>query len=171
MGENMQKRKWMIHRDPNNKFAGIITLGDRNVEVPQDALISITYGENLNLWRLVLNGILNQFVMSQLRKTEGLLYAELTGQLQGGVGQTMTVWNKKAMPKFRDGGIHRYVMKLFAWVTHSGRVKTYYISYPAHGNIPSAEECTAIIKKYGRFYDGSKLVRKASQPERTNTSA
>lgn len=89
-------REWVKHQDPNNKYGAKFTLGDRDVELPQTAIISVTRGENFNIFRIMINGTINNFVKKQLQKNENLLYAELSGQLQGGVGQTITVWKKEA---------------------------------------------------------------------------
>ena len=85
-------RKWVKHEDPDNKYGATFTLGDKHSDLPKDAIVSVTRGENFNIPRLMINGILNQFIMKSLVKNENLIYAELTGQLQGGVGQTLTVW-------------------------------------------------------------------------------
>jgi hypothetical protein len=77
----------------------------QNFELPPGAVISVTRGESFNIPRLIMNGILNQFIMKRMKKNEDLLYAEQTGQLQGGIGQIMTVWkDAKCMNRFRPRG-------------------------------------------------------------------
>lgn len=100
-------KKWEKQIDLNNKYGGAFILGDRNVEVPPNAVVSVTRGEHFNIPRLIINALLNQMIMKAMSKNENLLYAELKGQLDGGIGQTMTVWKAgKEMNSFRTSGIH-----------------------------------------------------------------
>jgi len=156
-------RTWIKHEDPNNKYGATFTIGDRNIELPPGAVISVTRGENFNIPRLIINGIVNQFVMKALVKNEDLLYAELTGQMQGGIGQTITVWKDgKRMNRFRTSGAHNFARKFFGWVFYSGKVQSYFFTWPHQGALLSSEEITNILKTQGRHYDGGKLVRKAN---------
>ncbi|WP_260412551.1 hypothetical protein [Alkalihalobacillus sp. TS-13] len=82
-----------------------------------------------------------------------------------GYGQTMTVWDGKSMPAFRNKRTHGFAMKFFGWVIHRRNTKTYYLSYPADGTIPSVTEVREILREYGKFYDGGKLVRKVRSPQ------
>ncbi|OCA87481.1 hypothetical protein [Pseudobacillus wudalianchiensis] len=158
------KREWVKHEDPNNKYGATFTLGNKDIEVPKGAVISVTRGENFNIPRLMINGILNQFIMKALVKNENLLYAELTGQMQGGVGQTMTVWkDPKLMNRFRTKGFHNFSRRFFSWVFYSGNVKSYFHTWKAVGKIPSSAEAKEYVVENGRFYDGGKLVRRAKQ--------
>jgi len=105
-------RTWTKHEDAHNKYGATFTLGDRNVILPPGAVISVTRGEMFNIPRLIINGILNQLIMKKLLKNEDLLYAELSGQLQGGIGQTLTVWKDgKSMNRFRTQGAHNFARK------------------------------------------------------------
>lgn len=157
------KREWIRYEDPNNKYGATFTLGDRNVELPKGAVVSVTRGENFNILRLIMNGILNQFIMKSMVKNENLIYAELTGQLQGGVGQTLTVWKEsKKMNKFRTSGFHNFSRKCFSWVFYSGSVKSYFLTWQLKETIPLSEEAAKVVKEYGRYFDGGKLMRKAN---------
>jgi len=160
----VKEKKWTTAKGPEG--LGLLKLGERPDQLPEHTFISLTRGEGLNLLQLFINQVLTLMVMNQMKKAPGLLYAELKGELKGwkGTGQTMTVWDGKSMPKFRNGRAHGFAMKFFAWVIHRKNTKTYYLTYSANGNIPSATEVTNIIKEYGKFYNGGKLVRKASPP-------
>ncbi|MEH6945000.1 hypothetical protein [Bacillus sp. JJ722] len=159
-------KTWKKYKDRENKYAATFELGDRTVILPKGAVISITRGEYFSLPRLLVNGLLNHFVMKTMINNSNLLYAELTGQLQGGVGQTMTVWkNGKSMNQFRKVGFHNFARKFFGWVFYSGRVQSYFLTWENQGYIPTSEEATFIVKKYGRHFDGGKLRRKSSTPK------
>jgi phage gp29-like protein len=87
-------------------------------------------------------------VMNQMKKTPGLLYAELIGELKKGrgTGQTMTVWDGKTMPQFRNRNNHRFAMKFFGWLIHRKNTKTYYLTYSSNGTIPAVSEATEIVE-------------------------
>ncbi|WP_223590016.1 hypothetical protein [Neobacillus bataviensis] len=54
-------------------------------------------------------------IMKAMSKNKNLLYAELKGQLDGGIGQTMTVWEAgKDMNSFRTSGMHNFARKSFS---------------------------------------------------------
>ncbi|MFY4776612.1 hypothetical protein [Metabacillus sp. RGM 3146] len=162
-------RTWIKHEDPNNKYGATFTLGNKDIELPPGAVISVTRGELFNIPRLILNGTLNHFIMKAMTKNEDLLYAELSGQMQGGIGQTLTIWKDgKRMNKFRISGSHNFARKFFSWVFYSGKVQSYFFTWGHEGRIPSNEEITAYIKKYGRHFDGGKLVKKANPPINKN---
>lgn len=162
-------RAWVKHVDPDNQYGATFTLGDRNIELPRDAVISVTRGESFNIPRLMINGVINQFVMKSMIKNESLLYAELSGQLQGGIGQTITIWkNGKRMNQFRTTGMHNIARKWFSWVFYSGKVQSYFLTWPHEGKLPSTEEITEFVKMYGRHYDGGKLVKKSNPPQLDN---
>lgn len=159
-------RKWIKHVDPNNKYSATYTLGNRDIVLPPEAVISVTRGEQLSMTRLVINGIINQFVMKALTKKEDLLYAELTGQMQGGIGQTLTVWkDMKRMNSFRTTGSHQFARKWFGWVFYRGRVQSYFLTRPHQGTIPSAQEMEKEVKEHGRQFKGGQLVKKATPPQ------
>lgn len=159
-------KAWVKHEDPNNKYGATFTLGERDVQFPKGTLISVTRGEQFNLPRLILNGILNQFIMKAMTRNEDLLYAELSGQMQGGIGQTVTVWRDgRGMNQFRTKGFHQFARKCFSWVFYSGKVQAYFLSWEHEGTLPSPEEITAIVKQHGRHFDGGRLVQKASPPK------
>ncbi|MBV7506537.1 hypothetical protein KW850_14830 [Bacillus sp. sid0103] len=42
------KKKWEKQIDPNKKYGGAFILGDRNVEIPPPAVVSVTRGEQFN---------------------------------------------------------------------------------------------------------------------------
>jgi hypothetical protein len=101
--------------------------------------------------------------MRSMGKTENLLYAELTGQVQGGVGQTLTVWkDPKQMNKFRKKGFHNFSRRFFSWVFYSGSVKAYFLTWKLTETIPSSEEAAKFVKEYGRYFEGGKLIRTAN---------
>lgn len=50
---------WVRHQDPNNKYGATFTLGNRDVELPETAIISVTRGERFNIARMIINGIVN----------------------------------------------------------------------------------------------------------------
>lgn len=158
-------KKWMKLEDPNNKYGAKFILGERNFKLPPGAVISVTRGEKINIAGLIINGFLNHFIKIALTKNENLLYAELTGQLQGGIGQTITVWSDgKRMNEFRKNGTHNFARRFFSWIFYSGKVQSYFLTWEHMGNLPSTEELTSFVKKYGRHFDGGKLVRKANAP-------
>jgi hypothetical protein len=72
---------------------GILLLGEKPEQLPEKTFISLTRGEGLNLFQLSINNLLPLMVMNQMKKTPGLLYAELIGELKKGrgIGRTMTV--------------------------------------------------------------------------------
>jgi hypothetical protein len=99
--------------------------------LPESAIISVTRGEKFNIVRLIINGIINEFVKKQLTRDENLLYAELSGELQGGIGQTVTIWKDgSSMNKFSTKGAHKFAKQ-----------------------IPTDKEIEETIKKYGRHFD------------------
>jgi hypothetical protein len=158
------------HEDPNNKYGATFTLGDRNFELPPGAVISVTRGEFFNIPRLIINGMLTQIIMKAMTKNENLLYAELTGQMQGGIGQTTTVWKDgKRMNQFRTKGFHNFARRFFSWVFYSGQVQSYFLTWEHLGHLPSSGEITTFVKTYGRHFDGGKMVKKANPPQRRLT--
>ncbi|VEF47319.1 Uncharacterised protein [Bacillus freudenreichii] len=160
----MDVKEFVTHKDPDDKFGALITLGDRDIHIPDDALISITLGEQFSVWKTIVNAIVSQFVMKQMKKSKGLLYAEMKGHIKEGYGMTLTVWEKKAMIPFRNSGAHKFAMKFFSWVFYSGKSHAYFLTYKANGKIPNAEEAYDLVKAYGKFYDGGKLLRTAKSP-------
>jgi len=159
-------KTWVKHEDPNNKYGATFTLGDRSIVLPPGAVISVTRGESFNIPRLIINGIINQFIMKAMTKNEDLLYAELSGQMQGGIGQTLTVWKDgKRMNHFRTKGMHNFARKFFSWVFYSGKVQSYFLTWPHEGVLPSQEEITNFVKTNGRHFDGGKLIKKANPPQ------
>ncbi|MFC5527892.1 hypothetical protein [Cohnella yongneupensis] len=69
-------KTWTKHEDPTNKHGATFNLGDRNVELPPGAVISVTRGELFNIPRLMINRVLNQFIMKAMTKNGDLLYAD-----------------------------------------------------------------------------------------------
>ncbi|MFD1739828.1 hypothetical protein ACFSCX_25515 [Bacillus salitolerans] len=160
----MEKKKFVAHSNPEDKFGGLLSFGSRDIILPQDAIISITLGEQFTTWKTVVNAIVSQFVMKQMKKSEGLLYAELKGHLTEGYGLTMSVWDSKSMVPFRDKGPHKFAMRFFSWVFYGGKSQAYFLTYKANGSIPSIEEAYTLVKKYGKHYNGGKLERSAKKP-------
>jgi len=159
-------RKWIKHQDPNNKYGASYTLGDRSMAIPAGAVISVTRGERFNIPRLLINGAINQMIMKSMINNQDLLYAELTGQLQGGVGQTFTIWKSgKRMHTFRTSGWHSFARKCFGWVFYSGQVQSYFLTWEYTGAIPSPDDITSYVKTYGRHFDGGKLIKKSTPPK------
>lgn len=158
-------KSWVKHQDPDNKYGAKYTLGERDIPLPENAVISVTRGEKFNFLRLLINGIINEFVKRQLRKNDDLIYAELSGQLQGGIGQTVTVWrNGNTMNHFRTTGAHQFARRFFSSVFYGGKVQAYFLTWKAPQYIPDEKELEAIILQYGRHFDGGELIRKAQQP-------
>ncbi|WGU96432.1 hypothetical protein QJQ58_09435 [Paenibacillus dendritiformis] len=165
----IQIKVWVKHSDPNNKYGAKFTLGERDIQLPDTAIISVTRGERFNIFRIIINGIVNEIVKKQLVKNNDLLYAELSGQIQGGIGQTVTVWKDiNSMNNFRTKGAHSFAKKFFAWVFYSGEVQAYFLTWRISKQIPTNTEIEETVKKHGRFFDGGRLVRQAQQP-RKNT--
>ncbi|MDW0117223.1 hypothetical protein QTL97_09765 [Sporosarcina thermotolerans] len=162
----MKEKKWTIKKgsEGNGKFV----LGKIPERLPQTTFLSLTRGEGLNLFQLFVNQVLTLMIMNQMKKSSGLIYAELSGELKRGRGngQTMTVWDGKVMSQFRNKSAHGFAMKFFAWVVHRRNTKTYYLTFSANGKIPSATEATNILRECGKFYDGGRLVRKATPPKK-----
>ncbi|KAB7709186.1 hypothetical protein F9802_03510 [Bacillus aerolatus] len=161
----MEKKKWITKKGKGSN--GTLVLGKKPELLPETAFISLTRGEGLNFLQLFVNYVLTLMVMRQMKKSPGLIYAELSGELKRGKGngQTMTVWDGKLMPKFRNKSSHGFAMKFFGWVIHRRNTKTYYLTYSANEQIPSTTEATELMRKYGKFYDGGKLARKATSPK------
>lgn len=158
-------REWIKHEDPNNKYGAKFTLGHREVELPETTIISVTRGENFNIFRIMINGCINYFIKKQLQNNDELLYAELSGQLQGGVGQTVTVWkNGRSMSNFRTKGAHKFAKKFFAWVFYSGKVQAYFLTWNISNTIPEEDEIEDTVRKYGRHFDGGRLKNHAQAP-------
>ncbi|MFD1708500.1 hypothetical protein ACFSCZ_17610 [Siminovitchia sediminis] len=82
---------FVTHKDPHDRFGALITYGERNIHIPDDALISITLGEQFSVWKTMVNAMISQFVMKQMKKSKGLLYAEMKGHIKEGYGLTLTV--------------------------------------------------------------------------------
>jgi hypothetical protein len=159
---------WVKRQNPNNKYGAKFTLGNRDVDLPETAIISVTRGERFNIARIIINGVVNEFVKKQLTKNESLLFAELSGQLQGGIGQTVTVWKDgSSMNQFRTKGAHKFAKRFFSWVFYSGEVRAYFLTWKIENRIPSDVEIEEVIKNYGRYFEGGKLVRHAQQPPPT----
>ncbi|MBS4176701.1 hypothetical protein KHA89_04075 [Bacillus sp. FJAT-49731] len=168
---SVEDKEFITHKKPEDKFGATITYGDRNnIDFPDDAIVSITLGERFSVWKTIVNGIVSQFVMKQMKKSKGLLYAEMKGHIKEGYGLTMTVWEKKSMANFRNKGAHKFAMKFFSWVFYSGKSHAYFLTYKANGDIPTSEEAQELVKKYGKFYDGGKLIRKAKSPTKNNAA-
>lgn len=162
----MHGKKWAVKRGSGNN--GKFVFGKMPERISETTFVSLTRGEGLNLFQLFVNQVLNLMIMNQLKKSLGLIYAELDGELiKGrGYGQTMTVWNGKTMHKFLNKSFHGFAMKFFAWVIHRKNTKTYYLTFSANGKIPSTAEATDLLRKYGKYYDGGKLARKANPPKK-----
>ena len=162
----MEKKKWTSIKEGAGN-GGLLILGKKPTTLPDQTFISLTRGEGLNFAQLIINQVFTLLVMNQMRKTPGLLYAEVGGELKKGRGngQTMTVWDGKTMPKLRNQGTHHFAMKFFGWVIHRKNTQTYYLTYSAGGKIPSMEEAREIVKEHGKFYDQGRLVRKATPPK------
>jgi hypothetical protein len=159
------KNQWSKIEDPNNKYGATFTLGDIECKLPDGAVVSVTRGENFNIPRLIINGILNQFIMKALVRNNNLIYAELSGQLQGGIGQTLTVWQSpKQMNQFRTRGFHDFSRRFFKWIFYSGEVQSYFLTWKVGDSIPTSKEAAIIVKEFGRYYDGGKLTRNARPP-------
>lgn len=160
-------KAWVKYPDPNNKYGARFTFGDKDIPLPETAMISVTRGEKFNVFRIIINGIVNEFIKKQLIKNENLIYAELSGQLQGGIGQTVTVWKDgSSMNNFRTRGSHKFAKRFFSWVFYSGEVQAYFLTWKIN-HIPTDDEIEENIKKYGRHYNGGKLVRQAQKPPKT----
>lgn len=158
---------WVKYQDPNNKYGARFTFADKDIPLPETAIISVTRGEKFNIFRTVINGMVNEFIKKQLIKNDNLLYAELSGQLQGGIGQTVTVWKDgKSMNNFRTRGSHKFAERFFSWVFYSGKVQAYFLTWRIN-HIPTDHEIEENIKKYGKHFIGGKLVRQAQKPPKT----
>lgn len=161
----MGKKKWTMVKGKGGK-GGLMVLGEKPDFLPELAFVSLTRGEGLNFSQLVINQVFTLLVMNQMKKTPGLLYAEVEGELRNGkgYGQTMTVWDGKTMPQLRNRGSHGFAMKFLSWVIHRKNTQTYYLTYKTNGSIPTKEQATDVLKKSGKFYDRGLLVRKATPP-------
>lgn len=164
MAVNMAEWQWIRHRNPTNQYAATFTLGTREVELPPDAIISLTLGDRFSIWRMLTNGIITQFIQRQMLKSEGLLYAELDGDATTGSSLTLSVWSGKSMTKFRDSGAHKFAKNFFSWVFYSGKTEVYFLTCAAKGRIPTTEEGYALARQLGRRVDGGVEVRATRQP-------
>lgn len=158
----MDTRSWRMERDPvTNLPAGV--LGNPKIELPKDALVSITYLENMNAWRGILNFLLTLLVMRQLKRDPGLLYAEFraTGERKG---YTLSVWRSRAMVPFRDKGSHGGAARFFRWVVIGGRVRSGFLSFLANGHIPQPSEIEGLVLAHGKIYEGGRLTQTSTRP-------
>lgn len=144
---------------------GLITIGSRDVELPPDAVVSVTRGEHFPGWPYFLNTIGNLIVIRQMLRHPGLLYAELQGMPELSGGQTLSVWRGREMVQFRDNGAHRWAMTALGWTFYSGETDAYFATFAARGRIPTFEDAGAIALAHGKHTHGGKLVRSASRPE------
>lgn len=160
----MEEKVFVTHKNPDSKYEGLITYGDRDISLPKDALISITLGEKFSVWRTIVNAIVSKFVMKQMKKSPKLLYAEMKGDVKEGYGLTMTVWESHSMKQFRDKGAHKFAMRFFSWVFYGGNAQAYFLSFKNNGSIPTSTEAYELVKEYGRFFDNGKLVRSSRAP-------
>ena len=160
----MKEKVFITHKNPDRKYEGFITYGDRDILLPKNALISITLGEKFSVWRTIVNAIVSHFVMKQMKKSSKLLYAEMKGNIKEGYGLTMTVWESNSMKQFRDNGAHKFAMQFFSWIFYSGNAHAYFLSYKNNGSIPTSIEAYNLVKKYGRFYDNGELIRNRRDP-------
>jgi hypothetical protein len=49
-------------------------------------------------------------------------------------------------------------------VFYSGEVRAYFLTWKIKNRIPADLEIEEAIKKYGRYFEGGKLIRHAQQP-------
>lgn len=132
----MSERKWVLHRDPANKYGGVVTLGERNVQVPMP----------------------------------GLVYAELSADMQKRYAQTMLVWSGRELSAFNKGGAHSFARRFFGWVLLGGQVHHHSLHWPANGHIPTQSEVEAVLKSHGKLYIGGELLRKPGRPSAAETA-
>lgn len=166
----MKTRTWTLHRDPANKYGGMMTFGTRPEQLPPNAIISATRSERFSIGRLILNNILNQFIMRQLAKMEGLVYAELNADMKEGYAQTMLVWTGKELSTFNKRGAHSFARRFFGWVLLGGKVHLYSLNWAATGSTPTAAEVEAVLKNHGKLHVAGELVRKPSRPAETGVA-
>jgi hypothetical protein len=159
----MRQRQWVLHRDPANKYGGTVTLGERPLAVPADAIISATRSEGFSVGRLILNSLLNQFIQRQLLKMPGLWYAELTADMKERYAQTMLIWSGRELTAFNRSGAHAFARRFFGWVLLGGKVRHYSLHWPANGQIPTESAVREILYQHGKLYVGGELVRKPSR--------
>jgi hypothetical protein len=109
-GHNMNRKKWSTVKGKGG--FGTLRLGERPEKLPETAFISLTRGEGLNFLQLFINELLTLMVMNRMKNAPGLIYAELNGERKNrrGNGQTMTVWDRKSMPKFRNKNSHKFLI-------------------------------------------------------------
>lgn len=158
-------KKWAKLRNPNSAFDAVYVLGDREIELFPGEVISVTRVEGFSLFRMLLNDILNRFVMKAMITNKDLRYAEVAGRRADGISQTVTIWKSgRRMNQFRQNGLHQAARKIFRWVFYSGNVQAYFLTWKYEGPLPPTEEITAFVKTYGRHFDGGKLTRKGSIP-------
>lgn len=160
----MSKETVMI-KDPNDPYSGHILFGNREDPIPNDSLISITLGENFSIWKTVINGLVSQLVIKQMKKSSGFLHGELKGHLKEGYGLTLSVWERTSMVPFRDRGAHKFAMRFFSWIFFSGKSHAYFLTYTSNGLIPTVDEARELVHEFGKFYDGGKFVRQAKRPK------
>jgi hypothetical protein len=51
---------------------------------------------------------------------------------------------------------------------YSGKVQSYFLTWEHQGALPSSDEITAFVKKYGRHFDGGKMVKKVNHSKKQN---
>ncbi|GAE36391.1 hypothetical protein [Halalkalibacter akibai] len=136
----------------------------RKKEFNGEFIVSITHAMGLNLARLIPFIIMTNIVRKQVTKNKDILYAEVQGQLEAGVGQTITVWRKgKDMVSFRDSGWHKIALMFFGWTLNGKNVHSYFITYKT-SEIPLGEEAEEIAKTYGTYMHKGEKIRKSNRP-------
>lgn len=142
----------------------LITVGSRPEALPPDAIISITRGEGFSLWAYIINTIGNLFLVPGLARHAGLLYAEMTGLPDQRGGQIVSVWHAKEMVPYRDRGAHGWVMRRLGWTFFGAKTQAFFLTFKAHGRIPTVAEAEALVKSHGKHYVSGEQVRPASRP-------
>ena len=144
---------------------GRMALGQRPVELPADAVVSITLATNLSLRQFVMGALVSQLIMRQCRKAPGLLYAEVAADYDGRYSYTLSLWRGPEMRAFRDKRSHGWAMRKMAWLFYGEAAEAWFLTYRTD-TLPAFREAMETARRHGRHFKAGMQVRPQSPPVR-----
>ncbi len=163
-------RSWK--REQISRYGGVMRLGDRAdfLQLPADALVSITHGTNMKLLQTIVSTLVNYlFILPPLVRNENLLYIEGHGDLLSGESLLITVWHGKGMVKFRDRGGHGWAKDWLTRFVFGQNVTAWFLTYaPKDHHIPTADEARYLSEIFGKMMKNGSFVRSAARPVFSN---
>ncbi|GEM_PF-2156883 len=159
------RKKWKLQG--NTEDGDMMILGDRATitPLPDKTLISITYSKNANILQGVLSVLFQfLFIIPNMSKNDGLLYAELIVDMKTRDGLTISVWKDKALVPFRDKGSHGFAIRKLGWVLTGFNMTSHFLSIrPIDGQIPTPPQAKTLAEGHGKTYHKGKVIRSASR--------